>query len=149
MSPPPICGRQGDPTEVKKLFQNNLPDTLAKHQIVSTAFLYRKQIAISMLEQSVDQTVAAQAADELLNVQDVTSSFVLYPTTAGQVKISARALSGGNNVQMIMEPLGGGGNQEVAAALLHDVTNEEALKLLCQSIDQYLDQPAEADAATA
>ena len=131
----------GDPTEVKKLFQNNLPDTLAKHQIVSAAFLYRKQIAISMLEQSVDQTVAAQAADELLNVQDVTSSFVLYPTTAGQVKISARSLSGGNNVQMIMESMGGGGNQEVAAALLHDTTNAEALKLLCEAIDRYLDQP--------
>ena len=131
----------GDPTEVKKLFQNNLPDTLAKHQIVSAAFLYRKQIAISMLERSVDQTVAAQAADELLNVQDVTSSFVLYPTTGGQVKISARSLSGGNNVQMIMEALGGGGNQEVAAALLHDTTNAEALKLLCEAIDQYLDQP--------
>ena len=90
------------------------------------------------------QTIAAQAADALLNVQGVASSFVLYPT-GGKVKISARSLSGSNNVQMILEPMGGGGNQEIAAALVAAESTQAALKQLCGCIDDYLDQSDQPD----
>ena len=134
----------GDPVTVKTLFQSNLADTLAKHKIVGSAFLYRKQVAISVVENEVEQTIAAQAADALLNVQGVASSFVLYPT-GGKVKISARSLSGSNNVQMILEPMGGGGNQEIAAALVAAESTQAALKQLCGCIDDYLDQSDQPD----
>ncbi len=127
------------PTDVKKLFQSNLADTLAKQKIVGSAFLYRRQIAVSMLEHTVEQTIAAQAADTLLNIQGVTASFVLYPTDSDQIKISARSISGGSNVQRILEPLGGGGNQEIAAALVL-ADGPSVLKRLCRSIDRCLDE---------
>ena len=138
-----LRGAGADPAVVKTLFQSNLEDTRSKHRIVSGAFLYRQKIAVSVVEQTVDQTVAAQAADALLNVSGVASSFVLFPT-GGRVKISGRSLSGSHNVQMILEPLGGGGNQETAAALIPDSDPQSALTALCRCIDRYLDENGEA-----
>ena len=71
---------------------------------------------------------SAQAADELLGIQGVNASFVMYPAGGG-INISARSL-GSVNVQVIMEALGGGGHQTMAGAQLPDVTMEEAREKL-------------------
>ena len=52
--------------------------------------------------------------------------------------ISARSI-GDANVQMILEPLGGGGNTATAGAQLKDTTVKDALDELVRSIDQYYD----------
>ena len=51
----------------------------------------------------------AQAANDLLTIQNVEASFVAVQVGGG-VNISARSL-GAVNVQVIMESLGGGGHQ--------------------------------------
>lgn len=124
-----------DPVEVKKLLQNDFQTTLSRYQIIRSARMYRQDIAIAALNSETSRTLAAQAADELLNISGISASFVLYPYE-GQVIISARSI-GEANVQMILEPLGGGGNAATAGAQIKDSTVKEALDRLVASIDKF------------
>ena len=127
-----------DTVEVKKLLQNDFQDTMAKYQIIKAARLYRQDLAIAALNSSTSRTLAAQAADELLNISGITASFVLYPDN-DQVNISARSI-GEANVQVILEPLGGGGNTATAGAQVRNSTVKEVLDRLVASIDQFYEQ---------
>ena len=124
-----------DTVEVKKLLQNDFQNTIAKYQIIKSARLYRQEIAIAALNSAVSRPLAAQAADELLNISGISTSFVLYPE-GEQVYVSARSI-GDVNVQMILEPLGGGGNTATAGAQVRDQSVKEVLDRLVASIDQY------------
>ena len=124
-----------DTTEVKLLMQNDFQDTVAKYQIVKSAKLYRGEIAIAALNYGTTRPLAAQAADDLLNISGITASFVLYPD-GEQTIISARSI-GRVNVQMILEPLGGGGNTLVAGAQLQQTDPQQALNRLIEAIDKY------------
>ena len=127
-----------DTTEVKMLLQSDFQDTMAKYQIIRSAKLYRQEIAVAALNTSTTRVLAAQAADELLNISGITASFVMYPDN-DQVIISARSI-GSANVQMILEPLGGGGNTATAGAQLKNTTVKDALDQLVESIDKFYEQ---------
>ncbi len=127
-----------DTTEVKKLLQNDFQDTMAKYQIIKSSRLYRQEIAIAALNTTTTRVLAAQAADELLNISGITASFVLYPDE-DQVIISARSI-GSANVQMILEPLGGGGNTATAGAQVKNSTVKETLDRLVESIDKFYEE---------
>ena len=127
-----------DTTEVKMLMQNDFQDTMAKYQIIKSARLYRQEIAIAALNSATSRVLAAQAADELLNISGITASFVLYPDE-GVVYISARSI-GSANAQMILEPLGGGGNTATAGAQVRDASVKEVLDRLVESIDKYYEK---------
>ena len=124
-----------DTVEVKKLLQNDFQDTMAKYQIIKSARLYRAEIAIAALNAGTSRALAEQAADELLNISGISASFVLYPSEENVI-ISARSI-GEANVQVILEPLGGGGNTATAGAQMPNITVKEALDRLVQSIDRY------------
>ena len=124
-----------DTVEVKKLLQNDFQDTISKYQIIKSARLYRQELAIAALNTATTRTLAAQAADELLNISGITASFVLYPD-GDRVIISARSI-GDANVQMILEPLGGGGNSATAGAQVPDSTVKDVLDRLVASIDKF------------
>ena len=124
-----------DTVEVKKLLQNDFQNTIAKYQIIKSARLYRQEIAIAALSTSAPRALAAQAADELLNISGITASFVLYPDE-DQVVISARSI-GDANVQVILEPLGGGGNAATAGAQIRNSTVKDVLDDLVESINRY------------
>lgn len=124
-----VLRRMGaDTTEVKLLLQNDFHDTLEKYQIIKEAKLYRDDLAIAALEQTTNRILAAQAADELLNISGITASFVLYPD--GDVTIISARSIGTANVQMILEPLGGGGNAATAGAQMQGVSVKDALDKL-------------------
>jgi c-di-AMP phosphodiesterase-like protein len=124
-----------DTVDVKKLFQSNLEDTLSKYKIIQAARLYRGDIAISALDYTVTRTMASQAADELLNISGILASFVLYPD-GERVIISARSI-GDVNVQMVLEPLGGGGNAATAGAQVPGKSARQVLMELVASIDKF------------
>ena len=123
--------------EVKKLLQSDFQNTMARYQIIKSARLYRQEIAIAALNSATSRTLAAQAADELLNITGISASFVLYPQDE-QVIISARSI-GEANVQVILEPLGGGGNAATAGAQVSNSAVKDVLDRLVASIDQYYD----------
>lgn len=134
-----VLRRMGaDTTEVKLLLQNDFHDTLEKYRIIKEAKLYRDDLAIAALEQTTNRILAAQAADELLNISGITASFVLYPD--GDVTIISARSIGTANVQMILEPLGGGGNAATAGAQMQGVSVKDALDKLIASIDAFYEE---------
>ena len=126
-----------DTAEVKKLFQNDLEGTIAKYAIIQNAKLYKENIAIAEVDHTVGRIVAAQAADELLNIIGIDTSFVLYPD-GDRVIISARSM-GDTNVQVILEKLGGGGNAAAAGGQISGKSLSQVSNELTQAIDQYLE----------
>ena len=74
----------------------------------------------------------------MLNISGVQASFVAYVTGEDGVAISARSI-GEVNVQLILEKLGGGGNKSAAGVQIEHKELSEALKELCASIDEFLD----------
>ena len=124
-----------DTVDVKKLFQNDLNDTVSRYQIVQAARLYRNELAIAALSYTVPRPMAAQAADELLNIKGITASFVLFPD-GERIIISARSI-GEANVQVILEALGGGGNAAIAGAQIPGKDMQTVLRELVASIDKF------------
>ena len=129
--------RYGAETErVRQLFDVTMVEYNAKADLVEAAQMY-KNCAVSVSgEVPPEARVAiAQAANDLLTIQNVEASFVAVQVGTG-VNISARSL-GAVNVQIIMESLGGGGHQTMAAAQLKHITPEAARARIQTAIDQY------------
>ena len=129
------CG--ADTVEVKKLLQNDLPSTVARFAIVEKASIFKPGIAIAEGLGAVDRIIAAQAADELVNVAGIETSFVVF-AAGDSVNISARSI-GGINVQVILEKLGGGGNRSTAGAQIRDMQEAEVSEKLRAAIIEYLE----------
>ncbi|MBO5930054.1 MAG: DHH family phosphoesterase, partial [Clostridia bacterium] len=130
--------KQGvDTVAVKTMFQQDLQSYIKRSEIIKNATIVRENIAVSIAPVSDESThvVAAQAADELLNVKGITASFVIF-NAGNSVNISGRSL-GGINVQLILEKLGGGGHLTIAGAQLPELTQNEAKEQLLAAIDEY------------
>ncbi|MBR4874569.1 MAG: DHH family phosphoesterase [Clostridia bacterium] len=130
--------RQGvDTVAVKTIFQQDLKSYVKRSEIIKNSVIIRENIAVSIAPKSDESThiVAAQAADELLNIKGIIASFVIF-MSGEDVSISGRSL-GGINVQLILEKLGGGGHLTIAGAQLPDTTAEEAKEKLILAIDEY------------
>ena len=124
-----------DTTRVKKLFQNGMEETMERYDIMKQARIY-KGIAVVAAQETQNRIVAAQAADELLNISGVNASAVLYPTGDGGVAVSARSI-GNVNVQVLLETLGGGGNRSAAGAQIPNCSLRDAVNRLFAAIDEY------------
>ena len=124
-----------DTAEVKKLLQSDMSHTVARYRILQNARIERPGVAIAVQDTQQDRIVAAKAADELLNVAGVSCSLVVYPVPEG-VFVSARSI-GEINVQLLLEPFGGGGNRAAAAVQMHDITLEDAVRELEKALDDY------------
>ena len=127
-----------DTAEVKKLYQNDLADTVAKYALIQNAQLYRDHIALAVSPQPVNRIIAAQAADELLNIMGIDTSFVIAPE-GDKVNLSARSM-GDTNVQVILEKLGGGGNAAAAGGQVSGKSVDEVAQALKEAIDQYFEK---------
>lgn len=127
-----------DTTDVKRMMQSGLEDTLKKYSILRNAEIYRK-VAVAVPTEPQPRQMIAQAADELLNIAGVDASIVMAPSEQGGVYASARSI-GELNVQIIMETLGGGGNRSAAAVQLIDIPLEDAVEKVYRAIDDYLDK---------
>ena len=124
-----------DPVNVKRLFQSNFEETIQRYRIVESTAIYRDNIAIACPEAEVSRALAGQAADEMLSISGIQVAFVIF-RQPDAVFISARSI-GKVNVQVILEPLGGGGNAATAGVQLRNVTQEEAYQCLIEAIEQY------------
>ncbi len=128
-----------DPIAAKEMVKCDLDTYLIRSSMVRNAKIYRDQIAISASSGSEleDLTIIAQAADDLINIKGITTTFVLYHYNH-ITKISARSV-GDVNVQVIMEQLGGGGHQLAAGTEVSGKTLEEVTAELEKAIDHYLE----------
>ncbi len=127
-----------DPVDVKRLFQSGFDETVKRYRIIESAKLYREDIAVACAEEPVSRPLAGQAADELLSIDGIHAAFVLFRQQDATF-ISARSI-GSVNVQVILEPLGGGGNAATAGAQLKNTSMEEARAKLVAAIDKYFSE---------
>lgn len=125
-----------DTLEIKKIFQNDLQSCIRRYEIIKEAQMHSGSIAIAAVDSPVDRIIAAQAADELIDVIGVEASFVLF-AAGDTVIVSARSL-GKVNVQLIMEKLGGGGHMMNAGAQIKNETTDQVRARLVEVIDAYL-----------
>lgn len=126
-----------DTITVKQLFANSMDTQKAKSETVKAAAMYN-HCAISVIDFDVAdiRIVAGQAADELLSIDGVSASFVLFKTQ-DTINISARSY-GEVNVQVVMEELSGGGHQTMAAAQLQNESFDNAINMLKAAIDKVI-----------
>ena len=126
--------------DVKKMFNINKDDYDRKADIVKTAVEVVPNIAVATTEINYPnaKVIASQAADEMLNLNHIKASFVIFPFN-GNINISARSL-GDINVHLIMEALGGGGHMTVAGAQLQTTSTEQAFEMLKKAINDYISE---------
>lgn len=128
--------RGADTFKVKRLFSTSFEDAMLKNEIICQSENY-KQCSISVTDISVKniRIIASQAADELLTSSDVKATFVIFKDN-DNVCISSRSY-GEINVQIIMEALGGGGHQNMAACQIPNTDINEVRNMLIGQIDNY------------
>lgn len=125
-----------DTVSVKRMFSDSIDAYKAKYKIVSNAEIFERFAVASTEKEFPDIRIAsAQAADELLSIQGIDASFVLFPA-GDTINISARSL-GDVNVQLIMETLGGGGHLTMAGAQMSGLTIAEARQRLIEAIRDF------------
>lgn len=128
-----------DVTRVRKMFRENAWDYKAKAETVRMAEIYNDEYAISISpSQGLESptVIAAQAANELLNMTGIKASFVLTDYQ-GKIYISARSIDE-VNVQIIMERLGGGGHMNIAGAQIENATVDYAKQLVKDTLDAMI-----------
>ncbi|MEG3007265.1 MAG: DHH family phosphoesterase, partial [Oscillospiraceae bacterium] len=131
-----------DTVDVKKLFSSPIATYQNRSALVSSAEIYKNCAIATADEASADiKIIVPQAADELLNIQGVDASFVMYEMN-NEVSFSARSM-GKINVQLIMEKLSGGGHLTMAGAQVKNISLSEAKKMLTDAIDKYLEEKSQ------
>ena len=134
-----ILKRAGaDTTAVRQLFRDDYKTFILKAEVVKAAHITHDAIAISRFPVDMEDSIliAAQAANELLSINEVYASFVLT-LSEGKVHVSGRSL-GDISVQLILEKMGGGGHLTSAGTQLDNVTIDEGEEILVKAIDEYL-----------
>ena len=142
-----LRSRGAQTADTKLLFNTSKEEYEARAHIVESAYIY-KGCAIALSEEldAGMNVVLPMAANDLLTINGVDASFVAVAKNGG-VNISARSM-GALNVQVILEPLGGGGHLMMAGAQLHDCTLQDAETRIREQIDIYrAAQTAQQDAA--
>ena len=129
-----------DIIKVKKWFQSDLETYKKITNIIDKTEIIRDTIGISTYE-SEDKdagVVCAKAADELLTIGNITTSFVLG-NVGDMISISGRSI-GEINVQLILEKMGGGGHSTVAGVQIQGKTIKEVKQELIKKIDEYFEE---------
>lgn len=127
--------RQGaDTVEAKRFFQNSLDEYKQKVAFISTAeFFDGMAICVSENESGLlTRELFAQSLDDLMSVEGVDASFGIA-RFGDQVNVSARSY-GKVNVQLIMERMGGGGHQTMAATQIRDKSISQVKAMLINAI---------------
>ncbi len=131
--------KNADTVKVKRLFANTLEMNKLRTAVISSAESFMKcAIATADFTSKDIRVISAQAADELLKVNNIKASFVMFEN-AGAINISARSF-GEINVQVIMESLGGGGHQTMAACQLKGHDMKQARTALENAIKEFFDK---------
>ena len=122
-----------DIAEVQNFFKLKLDFYKKKVNIIASAEIVGDRIAVAYTREQdpTMQVLCAQAADELLDMQGVDAAFAAG-VGRNQTMLSARS-RGAVNVQTVMEKLGGGGHQNMAAAQL-DCSPEEAINMVVKTL---------------
>ena len=129
-----LRSRGAQTADTKLLFNTSKEEYEARAHIVEAAYIYKGcAIALSDELEAGMNVVLLMAANDLLTINGVDASFVAVAKNDG-VNISARSM-GALNVEVILEPLGGGGHLNIAGAQVK-ATEDETEEMIKEIIDQ-------------
>ncbi len=138
-----------DPTMIRQLFKDDLELAKMRASISSSIELLDNGVgfACATLPAGGKASVAiAQQADYMLNIEGITSSFVLGKVD-NDIIVSARS-TGQVNVQLIMEELGGGGHQTVAGVKIKNSDLEQVKKQIIQLVKKQIEETEQNESDT-
>ena len=130
-----------DITKIRSFFNDSFAEMIAKSTAMRSTKVFAEKYAISVCKpDGLDNPtiVAAQVANELLNVTEIKASFVLI-NIEGTIYISARS-ENDVNVQLVMERMGGGGHLNIAGAQIKNSTLAETRKNLIITIRKMVEE---------
>lgn len=135
-----------DPTLVRQLFKDDFHSFKERYRLIAEAENPLPGLAIAVnrhAEKTSEYSVlAAQTADALICINEISVGVVINDCSDGSVNVSARS-DGSVNVQVIMEGLGGGGHQTVAGVQLQDVDVDEIKQQIIDLTKKQFDEAEE------
>ena len=125
-----LKNKNADNKVVRSFFRTKLEVYQKKAALIASAEILSNGIAVAYTKDQDPgmQVICAQAADELLDMVGVEAAFVAG-RAGDKTTVSARS-NGKVNVQVIMEKLGGGGHQNVAAAQIEKGPEEAIAQIV-------------------
>lgn len=125
-----------DVAAINKAFQTDVDTYVAIADVIRNCELINEKVAIAICPKGIENQVqiTAQAADELLNLNGIESSFVLCEYE-NKIHVSGRS-NGNLNVQVILEQFGGGGHMMIAGAQIEGKSIEEVKNMITDAIKE-------------
>ena len=121
--------------EVMMLLQTDFETATARYALMCLAEIYRDGVALASSDHVQNKISIPQAADGLLGIEGVHTSFVAAQV-GDEVLVSGRSI-GNVNVQVILEKLGGGGSQSTAGLQVRGSDVARVVGDLKKAIDEY------------
>lgn len=130
-----------------KMLQDFMKETVSSYRkrahLIERAEIHdTAAIVVGENDVQYDSVVAAQAADALLQMIGIESSYVITRRDDKMVAVSARS-TGSVNVQLVMEAMGGGGHLSNAATQVADVATNDVYSQLLSILEASDDSEAE------
>lgn len=128
-----------DITRVRKMFRTDMDAYMLQAEAIAGTEIYKDYYAFAVCtgsEASTPAVLAAQTANELLNIDRIKGSFVFIEHD-NKIHVSARSIDE-LNVQVIMEKLGGGGHMSAAGLQLADCTIRDAIEKVKEVLDTMI-----------
>lgn len=126
---------------VKKMFRDDMESYQVKASIISRAEVFLEKYAIARnVGANIESPtiIGAQAANELLEINEVKASFVLTEYN-GKIYVSARSIDE-VNVQVMMEKLGGGGHMNAAGTQFEYTDMDRAVAAVKEVIETMVEK---------
>ena len=118
----------------QELLQENKNDYLKRQKLIEKSYMINDNMALCVADNELYESKdLAYIAEQLLQFENVTASFVIGHLTKDIIGISARSL-GNVNVEEIMAKLGGGGHLTEAATQIKNSTLKKVEQQLIEQI---------------
>ena len=124
-----------DMSKAQKYLRENSVEYMKKIQFLNNLLITKDGYGIITCDEGIyERAFIAKIADNAISVASVKAAFCIGRYEKNAINVSARSLDE-ENVQVIMEKMGGGGHFGVAATQIKDATIEEVKQKLLEVLE--------------
>lgn len=120
--------------KVQRYLRENVNEYTKKVEFLNNLEVVNGYGIVTCDEEIYERSFIAKVADNVITVSNIKAAFCIGKFSKNAVNISARSLDE-ENVQVIMEKLGGGGHYTIAATQMYNTTIEEAKQRLLEVLN--------------
>lgn len=129
-----------DMAKAQRFLRENYEEYEKRIAILNNLEIIEGGYGIALCDNQIyERSFLAKIADRIIILNNVKAAFCIGRISKDTIGISARSLDE-ENVQVIMERLGGGGHYNNAAAQIHDASIEDVKERLISSLKDNLDK---------